>query len=233
MSNLITTPKHIAFILDGNRRWARERGLPSIEGHRKGMEALEKIAETAKKLDVRVMTCWAFSTENWNRTKQEVTALMTLFEQSLKKFFKNLQENKIRLIHIGRKDRLPKKLVQLIIKTEKDTRQFKDYFFVIALDYGGKDEIIRAIARANNSGFPVGNLNRDNFDQFLDTKDLPYPNPDLIIRTGGEVRLSGFMMWQNEYSELMFVKKYLPDFTPEDLKHCIAKYMKRQRRFGK
>ncbi len=226
-------PNHVAIILDGNRRWARERSLPIIEGHRKGVQALEKIAETAKELGIHVITCWAFSTENWNRSKKEVSALMELFTRSLESFFKKLIKNRIRLIHIGRKDRLPKKLVEIIGKAEQSTKQFKDYFFVIALDYGGRDEILRAAKKISNFQFPISKLDEMNFNQFLDTKDLPYPYPDLVIRTGGEMRTSGFMSWQIAYSELFFSPKYLPDFTQKDLELAIKEYSKRQRRYGK
>lgn len=229
----MNVPKHVAIIPDGNRRWAKERGLPIIEGHRKGAQRLGELAKTIKELDIKVVSFWAFSTENWDRTEMEVRLLMGLFELTFKKYTQKFIENKIHFIHIGRKDRIPRSLLKKIQETEQKTKEFNTHYFALALDYGGKDEIIRAIQKIKTSNIDTQKLTKDLFEDFLDTKELPYPNPDLIIRTGGEMRTSGFLIWQSEYAEFIFVKKYFPDFTAQDLKDCIKEYSKRQRRFGK
>jgi len=230
MNNL---PKHIAIIPDGNRRWAKEKGLPTIEGHRKGAEAILKLVKKGKELGIPIGTIWAFSTENWQRSKKEVIGLMKLFKYFIDKYTSSIVKDEIRFIHIGRKDRLPKDLLQKINQLEKKTNKFNKHYLVLALDYGGRDEIVRAIKKAAESKTNLKELNEKNFIKFLDTKDLPYPYPDLIIRTSGETRTSGFMIWQAAYSELFFSPKYLPDFTPEDFELIVKEFSKRQRRFGK
>ena len=219
-------PNHVAIIPDGNRRWAKERGLPTFEGHRKGFQTLVNIAKKSRELGIKILTVWAFSTENWKRSSGEIDYLMNLYDIMLEKYFKEALKEKIRVIHLGRKDRINKTLKNKIINIEEKTKNFTQHYLCIGLDYGGGDEIIRATKKRSN-------LSEVNFSQFLDTKDLPYPNPDLIIRTGGEQRLSGFLLWQSQYSELMFIKKYLPDFGPEDFEKCISSFVIRQRRFGK
>lgn len=219
-------PNHVAIIPDGNRRWAKERGLPTFEGHRKGFQTLVNIAKKSRELGIKILTVWAFSTENWKRSSGEIDYLMNLYDIMLEKYFKEALKEKIRVIHLGRKDRINKTLKNKIINIEEKTKNFTQHYLCIGLDYGGRDEIIRATKKGSN-------LSEVNFSQFLDTKDLPYPNPDLIIRTGGEQRLSGFLLWQSQYSELMFIKKYLPDFGPEDFEKCISSFVRRQRRFGK
>jgi len=219
-------PNHVAIIPDGNRRWAKERGLPTFEGHRKGFQTLVNIAKKSRELGIKILTVWAFSTENWKRSSGEIDYLMNLYDIMLEKYFKEALKEKIRVIHLGRKDRINKTLKNKIINIEEKTKNFTQHYLCIGLDYGGRDEIIRATKKGSN-------LSEVNFSQFLDTKDLPYPNPDLIIRTGGEQRLSGFLLWQSQYSELMFIKKYLPDFGPEDFEKCISSFVIRQRRFGK
>jgi len=219
-------PNHIAIIPDGNRRWAKEKGLPTFEGHKKGFEALINIGKKTRELGIKILTVWAFSTENWKRSKEEISYLMNLYEIMLDKYLTEALREKIRIIHLGRKDRINKTLKNKIINIEEKTKNFTQYYLCIGLDYGGRDEIVRAIKKSSN-------LSEDNFNQFLDTKDLPYPNPDLIIRTGGEKRLSGFLLWQCQYSELVFIDKYLPDFNNDDFEKIINDFSKRQRRFGK
>jgi len=230
MKNL---PKHIAVIPDGNRRWAKSKGLSVIEGHRKGAKVVLQLIEKAKELNIHTLAFWAFSTENWGRMKKEVDALMIILLRGLMANVNKALKNRIRFIHIGRKDRLSTALKKQIEQIERLTKEFTDYYFVLALDYGGRDEILRAFQRISNFKFRISNLNEKSFNQFLDTKDLPYPNPDLVIRTGGEMRTSGFMLWQTEYSEWIFSDKYFPDFTPEDFEECIKEYSRRQRRYGK
>ncbi len=222
----INIPNHVAIIPDGNRRWAKEKGLNTYEGHKRGFNGLIKIAKKARTLGIKVFTVWAFSTENWKRSKDEVNYLMKLYEIMLDKYLADALKDEVKIIHLGRKDRINKTLKNKIVNIEEKTKNFTQYYLCIGLDYGGRDEIVRAIKKSSN-------LSEDNFNQFLDTKDLPYPNPDLIIRTSGEQRLSGFMLWQSQYSELVFEKKYLPDYNDKDFENTIKEFSERQRRFGK
>lgn len=224
-------PVHLAIIPDGNRRWAKSKGLPTFEGHRKGFEAISKIAEKARELGVRVFTVWAFSTENWNRAKSEVSYLMKIYEEWVRKNTEKAVKDKVRLIHIGRKDRIPQSLRRALENAEKKTQKFGKNFLVLALDYGGRDEIFRAFQKAKSLKKNITSEN--DIAGLLDTKDLPHPYPDLVIRTSGEQRISGFMSWQTAYSEFIFVKKHLPDFTPKDLELCFEEFSRRQRRYGK
>jgi len=215
-------PNHVAVIPDGNRRWATEKGKNTYDGHKKGFEQLIKIAKKSRDLGTKIFTVWAFSTENWNRSTEEISYLMKLFEVMLDKYLNEALKDKVRIIHLGRKDRIGENLKNKIIDAENKTKTFNKYYLCIGLDYGGRNEIERAVSKGKND-----------FIQFLDTKDLPFPDPDLIIRTGGEQRLSGFMLWQSQYSELIFEKKYLPDYSDVDFENTIKDFFKRQRRFGK
>lgn len=226
-------PNHIAIIPDGNRRWAKERGLPTFEGHRRGYEAGRKLVEKIRELGISTVTFWAFSTENWNRSKEEVGYLMKLYETFIDRNLEDALKEKVKIIHLGRKDRIPKSLLKKINQAEEKTKGFKEYYLNIALDYGGHDEIIRAIQRLKDSNFKVQSLTAETFGQFLDTNSQPYPNPDLIIRTSDEERLSGFMPWQSEYSEFYFADCYFPDFNEEELEKAIHEYAKRKRNFGR
>jgi len=233
-----TIPNHIAIIPDGNRRWAKEHGLPSLEGHRRGFDVAVKIGKKIRFLGIHTMTMWAFSTENWNRDSEEVSYLMKLYETFIEKNLREALKEKIRIIHLGRKDRVSKKLLERIQNSEEKTKDFKDYILNIALDYGGRDEIIRAIGKIPNSSVrqaqdKIPNLSEENFGEFLDTADQPYPNPDLIIRTSGEQRTSGLMIWQAAYAEYIFIKKHFPDIKDKDIEMAIEEYSQRQRRFGK
>lgn len=223
-------PKHVVLIPDGNRRWAKKRGLPAFEGYRKGAENFVQLSRSAYAMGITTFTLWAFSTENWKRTTEEVGGLMHLFEQMIDSQIQEIMKSKIRIIHIGRKDRLSSHLAGKISKAESQTKHFNTHFMVFGLDYGGQDEVIRAIHKIQESEATV---TEDNFKDFLDTKDVPNPYPDLIIRTSGEKRTSGFMIWQGAYAEYEFIDKYFPDFTSEDLKKAISDYSLRARRFGK
>jgi undecaprenyl diphosphate synthase len=224
---------HIAVIPDGNRRWAKEQGLPTFEGHRCGFDQASQLIKKARDLGIRIFTLWAFSTENWQRSTEEVNYLMNLYEIMIDKNLAEALKNNTRIIHIGRKDRLNENLKKKIINAEEKTKNLNQYFLVIALDYGGRDEVIRAMKKVQSSNVKVQNLNEKIFEQFLDTKDLPQPNPDLIIRTSGEQRMSGLMIWQAAYAEYIFSNKYFPDFTPDDLEKCLEEFNHRQRRFGR
>lgn len=221
-----TRPKHVAVIPDGNRRWANEKGLPTLVGHRAGFDALVKIARKSRGMGIKIMTIWAFSTENWKRSSEEVSYLMDLYLEMVGRYLKEAMNEEIRIVHLGRKDRISGKLRDKIYEAEEKTKNFKKYYLAIALDYGGRDEIVRAISKNTIK-------NEQDLNESLDTAHLPNPDPDLIIRTGGEKRLSGYLLWQCQYAELAFVDKYLPDYTPQDFVNTIDQYEKRSRRFGK
>ncbi len=226
-------PNHIAIIPDGNRRWAKSHNLPTLEGHRRGFDVAIKIGRKIRSLGVNTLTMWAFSTENWNRTEEEVSYLMKMYEIFIEKNLKEALKEKIRIIHLGRKDRIPKKLLEKIQNSEEKTKLFDKYILNIALDYGGRDEVIRTINKVLGMKYKVLSINEDNFNDFLDTKNQPHPNPDLIIRTGGEMRTSGLMIWQAAYAEYIFFSKYFPDLNNEDIENAISEYSRRQRRFGR
>ncbi len=234
MSNSSGLPSHVALIPDGNRRWARERGLPTLEGHRRGFQAAHKTLERAWAMGIQCVTLWGFSTENWNRSKEEIDYLMNLYTINIDSNVKSAKKNNARIIHLGRKDRIPEKLRLKILQAEEETKNFSEKYMSIGIDYGGRDELVRAVkAMEADKSFDLANVDATSIEKYLDTRDLPQQHPDLIIRTGGEQRMSGFMSWQSGYSEMMYVKKFLPDFTVEDFDQCIAEYQNRQRRFGK
>jgi len=228
-----TIPNHIAMILDGNRRWARARGLAPWEGHYHGFRAVEKLAYAARQLGVHTFTVWAFSTENWERPKEEVDAIMNLFRKALKEKEKEFHDDRVALVHLGRKDRLPLDIQKELIRIEADTAKYsKNHIFNLAVDYGGRDEIIRATQKAIESGMKASEINEKTYEKFLDTYNQLYPNPDLFIRTSGEQRTSGLLPWQMVYAEFYFNETHLPDFSPEKLKEAILDFSRRRRRFG-
>lgn len=221
------TPQHIAIIMDGDRRWAREHGLPILGGHRHVADKiLEPLIEYAAKRGVKFMTFWAWSTENWERDKKEVEGMMRLFRYVIKRRWQRLHEKGVKIRVIGDLSQFPADIKKALEGVVEQTKHNTKITAVFALNYGGRDEIIRAINKAINY-----QLNAESFSQLLDTSGIP--DPDLIIRTGGEQRLSGFLLWQSEYSELYFPKWYMPDFTPERLDEAIAEFQGRTRRLGK
>src|SRR3989339_1396996 len=222
-------PFHVAIIPDGNRRWAREHGLPTFEGHRRGFENIMKVSRRAREMGVHIFTIWGFSTENWKRTVEEVGYLMKLYEQIIDTQLKVALKEKTRIIHMGRKNRIPKTLLNKIVNAEEKTKHFNEYYYAVALDYGGRDEILRAVSQLSNVKSDKLVLKEEDISRFLDTKNLPQPDPDLIIRTSGEERMSGFMLWQSAYAEYMFVKKHCPDFKVADFEECIKEYKLRKR----
>ncbi|MEX1052523.1 MAG: polyprenyl diphosphate synthase [Patescibacteria group bacterium] len=226
-SNII--PKHIAIIPDGNRRWAKKKGLPTFEGHRRGFEIMRTVGRRVRELGIKILTVWAFSTENWNRSEEEIEYLMDIYESWVDMHLAEALRDKVRIIHIGRDDRIRESLRLKLKNAEQKTKKFDKYYLCIALDYGGKDEIVRAI----NSIKKNSKVDEKGFEKYLDTKEVPFPNPDLVIRTSGEFRTSGFMPWQTIYSEYIILEKYFPDFTIKDLEECLTIYSKRKRRFGK
>lgn len=237
MSNILTLPEntivpdHIALILDGNRRWARARGLKPWEGHRAGYKAVRKLAKASRELGVHTFTIWAFSTENWERPKVEIDEIMKLLKTGLKEFEREAHQEKVRLVHLGRKDRFPTDIARQLAKMEKETRAYPN-ILNLALDYGGRDEIIRAVKKIVADKIPAKKIDETLFASYLDTADQPYPYPDLFIRTSGEQRTSGLLPWQMAYTEYYFEPEHLPDFTPEKLKAAILDYSRRRRRFG-
>ncbi len=220
-------PKHIALIVDGNRRWAKERGLSGISGHKAGAENINKLVKTAKEMGIKCISAWVFSTENWKRSKEEVKYLFELMGDTVQDYRNKFLEEKSRFVHIGRKDRIPDKLRDRIINLEEQTKNFDDFTMCLAIDYGGHDELVRTVNHLKDSGIEI---NEENIEKNLDTAKLP--KIDLIIRTGGEVRLSGFMSWQCAYAELFFTKTHFPDFSPEELKKAVEDFSHRERRFG-
>lgn len=228
-----TVPNHIAMILDGNRRWARSHGLEPWKGHLAGYEAVGKLARAARKLGVHTFTVWAFSTENWERPKREIDAIMDLFRRALKEEEKEFHSEKVALVHLGRKDRLPKDIREHLAKIESETAKYKkNHIFNLSVDYGGRDEILRAFKKAMEDGVEPSELDEKTFEKYLDTYNQPYPNPDLFIRTSGEQRTSGLLPWQMVYAEYYFDNTHLPDFSPEKLREAILDYSRRRRRFG-
>jgi undecaprenyl diphosphate synthase len=224
-------PSHVAIIPDGNRRWAKERGLLAEDGHLKGgsYNNLKGLFSEAKNLGVKYLTFWAFSTENWKRSSEEANKIFDIILKSCKKFRKEASENKIRFRHIGRKDRLPKKLINELEKLEGETKEFKEFNVQLCLDYGGRDEIMRAVNKIIKAGVRV--IKEEEITNYLDTIEIP--DPDLIIRTSGENRLSGFMPYQSTYSEFYFANIYFPDFTPKKFRKVLEDYSERKRTFGK
>jgi undecaprenyl diphosphate synthase len=221
---------HIAIIPDGNRRWAKEKGLNSFEGHCKGIYNVAPILiKYLFDLKINTVTLWLFSTENWNRSKEEVEYLIDLFYNFFNKMFEIAKKYKIKIIHLGRKDRIPSNLKNLIEEIEKLTYLFTEHVLNIALDYSGPDEIERALNKIiiNNTISPY------NIKDNLDTAGQSFPNPDLVIRSSGEHRLSGFMSMQTAYSELHFSKLHFPDFNICVLNEILKNFGNRNRRFGK
>lgn len=226
-----TIPKHIAIIPDGNRRWARKNGMKDIDGHMAGVKRTFELVEAAANLGVEVITFWGFSTENWSRDEGEVSYLMQdIFLKQGKHFIPKFQEHKARFIHLGRKDRLSKELVKMLTELEDSTKQYTDRTVCFAIDYGGRNEMLRAVKKALDSGVSIDDLNEDTFGEYLDTAGIS--DPDMIIRTSGEKRLSGIMPWQSVYAELFFVDDFYPDFTVEKFTKVVEEFGQRQRRFG-
>ena len=223
-------PIHIAIIPDGNRRWAKKKGFPSFEGHRVGAEkTLPSLIEKADELGIKFLTFWALSPQNLQREKKEVDNLFRLLRLFLQKRIGEFHKKNIRLRVIGDMFHLPTDLQTEIKKAEKLTEKNSKITVLFAINYGGKNEIIRAIGKIPQSA--ISNIQEAGIGKFLDTSGIP--DPDLIIRTGGEKRLSGFMLWQSEYSELYFSDILFPDFTPLELEKAILDYSCRERRFGK
>lgn len=220
-------PKHIAIIMDGNGRWAKEKGLNRTAGHEEGAKVVREITTHANNIGIRYLTLYAFSTENWSRPKLEVEFLMKLLERYLKKELPIYLENGVRFKAIGDLSKFSKSLQKVIKTTEEKTSKGCGLTQVLALNYGSRDEIIRAIKKLNTQNLEI---NEENLESCLDTSGMP--NVDMMIRTSGEVRLSNYLLWQNAYAEMFFTKTYWPEFSKEELDDLISDFNKRERRFG-
>ena len=226
MEEKINVPKHIAIIMDGNGRWAKLNNKSRVLGHKAGAETLRKIVTYSKKIGVKYLTVYAFSTENWKRSKEEIEALMLLFKLYINSERKNLLKNKIRFVVSGRKEGVSNSLLALIENLEELTSKDYEMTLNIAFNYGGRAEIIDAFNKANEEGIKI---TEENFSDFLYNK---IPDPELLIRTSGEFRISNFLLWQLAYSEIYVTNTYWPDFTEKDFDKAIKNYNKRERRFG-
>ncbi len=223
--------KHLALIMDGNRRWAKEQGLPSFEGHRKGAETLKRLGEWALAKNIKVVTVFAFSTENWKRAQDEVGYLMDLIEVFLSKELAWFKEHNVRLRILGRREGLRPSILRAIDRAEAETAALDRATFCICLNYGGRAEIVDACRQIIKAGTPEDQITEELITKQLYGGDLP--DPDLIIRTSGEKRLSGFLLWQSAYSELYWCEKHWPAFEEADLDAALEDFAARQRRYGK
>ncbi|MBM3253068.1 MAG: isoprenyl transferase [Candidatus Omnitrophica bacterium] len=227
-------PKHIAIIMDGNGRWAKKQGLPRIRGHRAGIERVKEIVKACIGLNIRILTLYAFSVENWKRPRIEINMLMRLLEEFLRKETDNLIKNDIRLRIIGRINELPERISQKLKEIELTTQDNKTLMLNLALNYGGRFEIVDAVKtiidEVLKNKLKPEEIDEGVFEGYLYTSGIP--DPDLLIRTSGEIRISNFLLWQISYSEIYITKKYWPDFKKRDLEKAIYEYQKRERRFG-
>lgn len=227
-------PNHIAIIMDGNGRWAKQHTMGRIRGHKKGAQAVRTVVRSCREIGIKHLTLFALSTENLGRPADEVQALMSLLDEYLSKELKELQKQEIRLTAIGQLNNLNKKVKEKLLETMAATVNNKQMILNLALSYGGRDEIISAIKKliedTRSDKVQLNDINKEMFSSYLQTSDLP--DPDLLIRTSGEFRISNFLLWQLAYTELYFTDVLWPDFKKDDLLKAIASYQKRERRFG-
>lgn len=221
-------PKHVAIIMDGNGRWAKAKGMPRIYGHREGVKTVRKILKESKRLGIKYLTLYAFSTENWRRSELEVKGLMKLFKEYLKKERKELMETEVKLVFSGTKSGVSEDLLQEMKNSEEYLAENEGITLNIAFNYGGRREIVEAVNKIIESG--VKNISEENFMKYLYHPEIP--DPELIIRTSGEFRTSNFLLWESAYSEYYITDKLWPEFSEEDLKNAVESYKKRERRFG-
>lgn len=232
MTDSLNIPKHIAIIMDGNRRWARLHKLEALQGHQYVTDkVIEPLVDACVEFGVPYLTLWAFSTENWKRDNDEVMGLMKLFRKAFSKSVEDLHKKGVRLNYIGDLKKFPEDIQQSVEKWMEISKNNTKITVTFALNYGGQDEILRAIKKAYEDGVDFQTLSPQQFSQYLDTKDIP--DPDLLIRPGGEQRLSGYLPWQSVYTELYFTDVLMPDFGREELLKSIEEYGVRSRRFGK
>lgn len=230
----MNVPQHIAIIMDGNGRWAAKRGMPRNYGHTQGSKTVEVICEDAYKMGVKYLTVYAFSTENWSRPKSEIDALMKLLRNYMKTCIKTATKNNMRVRVIGDKTGLDADIRERILELEEVSKNNTGLNFQIAINYGGRDEILRAVKKLvkdkEENKFNIEDIDEKLFEEYLDTNDIP--DPDLLIRTSGELRLSNFLMWQLAYSEFYITDVLWPDFTKDELSKAIEQYNSRERRYG-
>ena len=233
--DLSRLPAHVAIIMDGNGRWAQQRGLSRIEGHRRGKDSVRAIVETSRRLGLRYLSLFAFSTENWNRPRREVDALMNLLRRYLRTELRKMMKNEIRLLAIGDTRRLPAILQQELQSVVDATQHNRRLTVLLALSYGGREDIVRAartLARCARDGdLDPDDIDETRFAQHLFTADVP--DPDLLIRTSGEMRLSNFFLWQAAYTEIFVTDTLWPDFREPEFLAALAQYQQRERRFGR
>jgi undecaprenyl diphosphate synthase len=227
-------PQHVAIIMDGNGRWARQRGLPRLEGHRRGVETVRAVVDAAREIGIQYLTLYAFSVENWKRPADEVSGLMGLLDYFLKRELNNLIKNRVRLHTIGRTDDLPANVRRELDRVKETTKDFREWNLVLALNYGARTEVAdaaRAYAEAVQAGREkLSDAGWDAFSRYLYTANLP--DPDLLIRTSGETRISNFLLLQMAYAEMIFTPTLWPDFGKDDLVAAVEEFARRERRYG-
>tara|TARA_Y100000768_G_scaffold348721_1_gene297803 strand:+ start:1926 stop:2615 length:690 start_codon:yes stop_codon:yes gene_type:complete len=221
-------PNHVAIIMDGNGRWATEKGLDRSEGHIKGYENIKPIVIAAKKLGIKYLTIYAFSTENWNRSKNEIEFILNLAASVIDQESEELNDNKVNITHLGSKENLPKEILSKIQRSEELTKQNTDFFLSVAFNYGSRNQIVKSINKIIQS--EDEKINEKKLSDYLSSNK--FPDPDLIIRTGGQKRLSNFLLWESAYSELFFLDVFWPDFSEKDLEKVVIDFSKRKRNFG-
>jgi undecaprenyl diphosphate synthase len=224
-------PQHVAIIMDGNGRWAKKRHLPRLVGHNAGSENIRPVVKIFANYGVKYLTLYMFSTENWNRPRPEVAGLLSLLGRKIDQETQAFHQENIRLIHLGRLDRLSRKLREKVKAAVELTKNNTGLTLCLAFDYGGRDEIVQAARRIADAGIPGNNIDESVVAQYLYNPNIP--DPDLVIRTAGESRLSNFLIWQTAYSEFYFTPVLWPDFGLKDVEEALSEYKRRQRRFGK
>lgn len=233
-TEVLSVPQHVAVIMDGNGRWAAQRGLPRVEGHRRGMQAFRRAIEAADALGIRYLTVYSFSSENWNRPEQEVSELMKLLKFFIRSDLASLNRKNVRIRVIGERATLSPDIQDLLESAEEATKKNTGLTLVVAFNYGGRQEIVRSVCRIAekllNHEIDKTDITPDLIQSHLDTHDIP--DPDLLIRTSGEQRISNFLTWQLSYTEFVFIPDYWPDFTGETLKKALKEFAQRDRRFG-
>jgi undecaprenyl diphosphate synthase len=225
-----TIPRHVGIIMDGNGRWAESRGLKRSKGHREGVTTAKAIVKKAADLGIGYLSLYVFSTENWKRTRDEVSFLMVLIKQYLKQEYQFYIDNRIRVVHSGRREDLPADVLKDIDMVVEQTKDFSGLTVNLLINYGGRDEIVRSVKKLLEEGAGPSELTEEMLDRHMDNG--PLPPADLIIRTGGDQRSSNFLLWSGAYSEYYFTQKLWPDFTPDDLQGAVAEFEKRNRRWG-
>lgn len=228
--NLTTVPRHVAIIMDGNGRWAKARGLPRLAGHRAGTENLRPILEASVEFGIEILTIWAFSTENWCRPEAEVSGLLRILERMIRRELRELHKQGVQLCHIGRMDRLPERLQKQVRDAVELTKDNDRIILNVAFDYGGRAEIVHAVQQIIREGIAADEVDEDVLSDHMYTAGQP--DPDLIIRTGGDLRTSGFMLWQSAYTEYYITPTFWPDFGKEELYQALVAFGQRDRRFG-